>query len=282
MLNYFFKMKFLNSSVNYSEEYAIKTTLVQYVTEYNKFLENYYGNFFKNDSDYFIPNNYKKYYLYITEKKKGVATLFYYPSVESKKYYESNLLVKNTLLEFFVECDITLKANSILLEGYMYNNNTTFLLSDVLFIGNQQINNPNYNERFNLLLNIYTESLSSIININMHPYMTESYMELFLNNFIYKNEIINIEKISNFIKQQLLIVGNPILEGCKFKKTIQKTKKSEIYNVYNLTSNDPEGFLYIKTLQDSIFIKNKFKDTDIITCDCIYNTNFQKWQIISN
>ena len=59
---------FLNNSVNYSEEYNIKKTLCKYIDIYNKYLYNYKNkpNLHDNkECEVIIPNNNKKFYLYI-------------------------------------------------------------------------------------------------------------------------------------------------------------------------------------------------------------------------
>jgi hypothetical protein len=56
--------------------------------------------------------------------------------------------------------------------------------------------------------------------------------------------------------------------------------KSEIYNVYDLKTNEDFGILYIKTLSDSRYIFSLFKNTTEVVYKCRYNERFNKWELV--
>lgn len=275
-------MNFLNNSSKYSEEYVIKSELVGYISQYNKFLENYNLQNF-DDTFKLIPNNNKKYFIFMKKISNTTAIMYYFPSETSKQYYSSNLLIKNTISDFFVECDIVLQEPFYILEGYLYNNKQNYLISDILFIGNNIVNEPDYSSRFNLLYNFYNLYQNEFTNIQLHPYTSENMISLFLNNFIWKHEIVSIETIFGFYKEQKYIIepfSSKTISSTPIFKIIEKTNKSEIYKVYNISTNDYEGLLYIKTLQDSIYMYNLTQNCDTCTLECVFNSNFQKWSAI--
>ena len=244
-------------------------------------------NTYKHDNvnDIYIVNNYKKYYLYIHKN-----ILYFYPSDESKKYYKNNLLKKNVVSDFFLECDINnlLKEQNYLFEGYMYGDNDNckeLLLTDILFCGNTLIVDSEYSTRYTLLYNIFNTTSFNFIRINnsvsikLHPYTSEKMLKTFLNNFKWCKEVISIERISNFSKQQYIITGN---SSSKYNsqptlKIVKKTSKSEIYQVYDTLTNDNEGLLYVKSLYISKKLDELFKNNPILELNCVYNFNFQKW-----
>jgi hypothetical protein len=184
-------------------------------------------------------------------------------------------------------------------------------------------------------------NINNVLSIGIHNCINHFLINVFLNNFIWKNEIICIETIRNFEKKtEFLPVQNNNTGSCLSvslsfclvqtrtevgtdpnrgrdrpeqrsgqvrtqsvsqdvsSKKIVKTKVSEIYNVYNIQTNDFEGILYIDTLKTSRYLLSLFKESisnssidfrpeqsrdrehDEIIHDCIFNTYFQKWQIV--
>jgi hypothetical protein len=231
-------------------------------------------------------------------------------------YFTTFLLIKNTINDFFIECDMKFDDQSYLLEGYLYGNSTKqhFLITDILF-RNGNIIQSEYSNRLHLINELFFNKISKMNNINnvlsigIHNCINHFLINVFLNNFIWKNEIICIETIRNFEKKiEFLPVQNKNTGSCRSRtqsgsqdvssKKIVKTKVSEIYNVYNIQTNDFEGILYIDTLKTSRYLLSLFKESisnsstdfrpeqsrdrehDEIIHDCIFNTYFQKWQIV--
>jgi len=301
--------KFLNNSVDYCEEYGIKKSLCKYIEIYNKYLYNYKKGIHLNDnkeSELFIPNNNKKFFLYVFKHNiKNSYVLYFFPDKNCKMYFSNFLLIKNTINDFFIECDIKFDDQSYLLEGYLYGNSSKqhFLITDILF-KNGNIIQSEYSNRLHLINELFFNKINKMNNINnvlsigIHNCINHFLINVFLNNFIWKNEIICIETIRNFEKKlDFLPVQNTNTEseGKKVSsKKIVKTKISEIYNVYNIQTNDFEGILYIDTLKTSRYLLSLFnqheerqdpdsvtrQDHDEIIYDCVFNTYFQKWQII--
>jgi len=289
-------MKFLNNSVDYCEEYEFKKILSKQIETYNIFLnkKNNECENYKNDGLYnniYIPNNNKKYFLYITKKNDQYTTMYFFADVLSKKYYQDFLLVKNTLVNFFLECDLTFEHQSYLVEGYLYgsnlyaNNSSSdkmhYLITDILFIGDRIID-YNYNNRYDIINDIFfkllpkMKNINNLINIGIHNTINETFIPIFLNNFAWKNEIICIENINNFNKTQKYLNAN-VQEKSNIDKKIVKTKTSDVYKVYNIETNDYEGLLYINTLKMSKHINNLFKKCEEQVILCTFNTQFQKW-----
>ena len=57
-------------------------------------------------------------------------------------------------------------------------------------------------------------------------------------------------------------------------------KKSEIYNVYTNETNECLGLLYIKTLNDSKYIRSLLEGKDEVVHSCKFNERFKKWQLV--
>ena len=281
------ELKFLNNSVDYSEEYVIKNVLYKYIETYNMFLYNYNSklNLSDKDSNIIIPNNNKKYYLFIQKKNIKNTTLFFFPDLISKKYFNDFLLIKNTIEEFFIECDIRFDDNSYLLEGYLYENEGKkhFLISDILFKGDTLVE-CQYEYRFNMIKDLFykkisvKEKINNLLSIGIHNYINEDILPMFLNNFKWREQIICIEYINNFEKNKKLLSQKNKMNNKTLKKVI-KSKISDIYNVHNIDTNNFEGHLYINSIKMSKYISSLFKDSDTLKLQCSFNTYFQKWQI---
>lgn len=297
-------MKFLNNSVNYCEEYDFKKILSEYIEKYNIFLSKNINNCenYKNNgvnTTQCIPNNNKKYYVYITKKKEQYTTMYFFADLISKKYYDNFLLVKNTLVDFFIECD-TIFDDTFLLEGYLYGNNLynndidlsdnrmNFLITDILFKGNELIE-CEYEKRYELINDFFFDKLSTlknlnnILNIGIHPCIHESFIPIFLNNFLWKKEIISIEHVNNFNKIQKYLQKKDITnESSNIQQNIKKvikTKIPDVFKVFNIETNNYEGLLYISTLKMSKHVNSLFESCEELLLNCNFNTHFQKWQL---
>lgn len=294
-------MTFLNKSVNYSQTTLLKSSiLAPLLKNYNEFLLQSKGSSVVLNQDvntgisydYIIPNNNNKYYLLVTKKSQLEQTntnyniLYFFPDS-----YQCNLVKDENELskDFYLEIDNTFK-NDFLLEGYLYKQDDKYeyLLTDIL-VKNNNVINVAYELRMTLLneilLEITREKLKQLNNhmtINIHPIFdmeNENLVSIFKKNFIYKNEICSIERISKFQKtryiEQAFISTNKITSSTK---NITTTNYTDVYNVYNYTSNNFEGILYIKGISQSKHMKELFKQNKILHLECTYNTKFFKWQ----
>jgi hypothetical protein len=296
-------MTFLNKSVNYSQTTLLKSSiLAPLLKNYNEFLLQSKGDTVVLNQDvntgisydYIIPNNNKKYYLLVTKKSQLEQTntntnyniLYFFPdSYESNLVKHEKSITDESSKDFYLEIDNTFK-NDFLFEGYLYKQDDKYeyLLTDIL-IKNKDIINVSYELRLTLLneilLEITREKLKQLNNhmtINIHPIFdmeNENFVSIFKKNFIYKNEICSIERISKFKKTRY------IDQAFVYKTTIKNittTNYTDVYNVYDYTSNNFQGILYIKGISESKHIKELFKQNKILHLECSYNTKFSKWQ----
>ena len=295
--------KFLQSSCNYSEIHLFKSKILRPILEsYNEYiLKSKINNF--GDKYYMIPNNNKKFYMLITNKieinsnntNSKYKILYFFPeSCESK--HSLNILEKNKISDFFVEVDnqllVDFKYSKYLFEGYLYNNEN-YLITDILFIDNKIVD-CNYQLRygliFNLIKKISTIKFNGHLNINIHPIFDfqdhentndNKLLSIFKNNFIYKDEINNIEIIENINLKKIRKNAENLNKQSLNETCIKRITpfKSDVYNVYNIDNNNHEGILYIKSMNDSKHIRELIKNKNFIEVKCIYNTHFNKWSI---
>ena len=160
-------------------------------------------------------------------------------------------------------------------------------------------------------------NLNDHLYINLHPVFNntnENMITIFKHNFIFKEQLCCLEKIELFSKERSIIVDYPSegtpcgwshypSEGtpCGWShypsegntqentkdyviKLIEKTKYADVYNVFDKVTNNKQGILYIKGVKDSKYIKELFNknSNSIIEHECIFNKNFNKWQINPN
>lgn len=270
--------KFINNCVSYSESNVLKIKLLKpLLTNYNEHLVNINKNSFKNslnNIEYLIPNNNIKYYLFITNKininnqSKNYQLLYFFPDV-----------ITNENSDFYMEIDYRFTKDNCLLEGYMYNK-STFLATDILFTDAKLVD-VSYNLRRSLLKDLlYSKNLDNNNNINghfnigIHHVLTnEIFLNIFIENFIYKKELKSIEYINENIKTKKHF--NVIKQ--KSQKIIEKTKYIEVYKVYNIETKNEEGILYIPKLIYAQKITEILKNNTSTIINCKWNDRFYKW-----
>lgn len=293
-------MSFINNSVNYSQTSLLKTSILSPLLEnYNNFLlKSKNSNITLNQDvntgisyDFIIPNNNNKYYLLVTKKtlleqsNTDYNILYFFPGTDLEQKEQNQIIFK----DFYLESN-KIFDHDFLFEGYLYKNNDKYdyLLTDIL-IQNKDIIKLSYELRLTLLNEILFKTLSGIdrlkdlnnhMTINLHPIFNmenENLVAVFKKNFIHNSQICSIERVSMFEKQRYIELQHNNIQ----KKIITVSEYTDVYNVYNYTTNNLEGILYIKGIKESNYMKNLFKQTtDKIVIDCIYNTTFYKWQPI--
>ena len=294
-------MSFINKSVVYSQIGLLKQNILSPLLNiYNEHLLTMgSGNQLLNKDintgasfDYIIPNNNNKYYLLVTKKSllessnSNFNILYFFPD-NNQLENDADSIVKNTMSDFFLEINNTF-ADDFVFEGYLYkknDDNYEYLLTDIL-MQNKSIINVSYELRYVLLneivMSITREKLKDLNNhmtINIHPIfnaVNQNLIKVFGNNFIYKNEISYLERITNFEKTRFIGITNK--ENAE--KYIEMGKYTDVYNVYDKTSNNFTGILYIRGISESVQMKTLFKNQKRILLPCTFNINFKKWQPI--
>lgn len=300
-------MSFLNKSVNYSQTAYLKSNILSpLLVSYNNFLLKLSGNTNINldvntgiSYDYLVPNNNKKYYLLVTKKSVldnnevgqngnlyNILYLFPDQTLDKDTTSNSKIDIDNEYSDCYMEID-KLFDDELLLEGYLYKheNKCEYLLTDVL-VKNKAIIDVSYELRYVLLNEIVRKigrlrlrQLNNHMTINIHPIFnteSEALIKVFKNNFVYKEQIVAIEKICRFSKRRFVDKKQD-----NEMKNIEVGCYTDVYNVYNKDTNNKEGILYVKGINESRKLKQLFKDAgNLITLNCVWNTKFCKWQPI--
>lgn len=283
-----YRRNFLNTSLNYSEVDLFKKEvlkpILQSCNESNKKSLSK-ANVFDKDK-YLVPNNNNKYYLLVSNKSNSnnrYKTLYFFPE-EFKE---------NTCSDFFMEIDnsVNLPKSVYLFEGYMYNQSNTdgkkYMITDVLYIENRPIENK-YSLRLNIfreiLVNANLKDINNSLTISIHPIFKINEIEdeqlytILKSNFIYKKEICSKEYIFDYVKE------NYVQDDYKDSelKNISTTKYIDVYDVYNVDTNDTEGILYISSINMSKKMIQIFKEKNasekIVKIKCKMNKKFKKWE----
>lgn len=296
-MNYFYilviLMSFVSKCVNYSQCFVLQNKILQPLLKmYNDFLlkqkisnDNFCLNKDVNtglSSEFIIPNNNIKYYLFITNKSKlettkdKYNTLYFFP--------DTNNIQDNRLTDFYLEIDERFQQE-YLFEGYLYtrtDNKLSFLITDVLIINNQPVI-TDYATRLTtineIIMNINLFDLNNHLSITLHPVFqkaNENLIKIFKDNFIFKSDICSIELINDFVKTRY--INKVDLKDTD--KIIEIGKYSDVYNVYDNVTNNYIGILYIKGLKQSKIMKNLFLNKNKIILRCKFNNDFKKWEPI--
>lgn len=276
--------KFVKNSVNFSETNLLKKSILLPILQaYNEIILKSNSIAIHESNSFFIPNNNKKYYLLITNKiNMKYKTLYFFPN----NYEPINILEKNTVSDFYIEIDsntlIDFKQSNYLFEGYYYNQ-SNFLVTDILSIDSKIID-CDYSLRYSLINNLFNktklQNLNGHLSIGIHSIFdyNENYKDIlsvFKHNFIFKNEINSIEIIKENNLEKIKCYNPNNKENAN--KIITKTKYIDVYNVYNIETNNKEGILYVKTLNDSKLLHELLNNLESINIKCKFNIHFNKW-----
>lgn len=277
-------MSFNNKNIDYSQTVLLKNKILKPILlNYNLFLQKKEKDFSFEENQFIIPNNNKKYYCLIIHKSQLEDTKENFNIL----YFFNEPSNDNDVHDFFIETNYLFSEN-ILLEGYLYNypNNSMFLTTDILF-KNNEIVDVDYKFRYTLLnelfypINLSLRNINNNITISIHAIFNndnKNMINIFKNNFIFKNEICCIETINSFNKKRFLDDLNT--EISNQSKIIEKTTYTDVYDVYNDQTKEKEGILYVKGIKESKEIKLLFKNItgNRIVLMCQYNKKFNKWQ----
>ena len=153
-------MSFVSRGVNYSETERLKSKFLKPICEnVDSIIRNlkvHKSNFYKDrtdngepDDEMYIPNNNKKYYLFMIKKKLVTNCdnncdwnlLYFFPDEKMLKSYENDKIQINNLSDFFIETEVGFNnVDCCLFEGYLYNLTGEiydFLITDILYIYKQ-------------------------------------------------------------------------------------------------------------------------------------------------
>ena len=290
--------KFIASLVTYSEKDVLKTKYFSSILElYNKCIISSPKSLINKGQKYIIPNNNKKYYLLILNKhditpnnmNSKYKICYFFPDT----YHISNgILDKNTMSDFYVEIDSNktqFDKNIYLFEGYLYGDSSKhYLITDVLSIDGKIISVP-YSIRYNIINQIIScQNLSNLnghLSINIHSIFdvddndidlqSEQIFHMFKNNFLFNDEISSLE----FIEENTVEKINKTTKKNDSIQTkrITKGKYFDVYNVFDVETNNFENILYVKSLNDSRKLRSMFETKDQIDLKCKFHEYFKKW-----
>jgi len=275
--------KFINSTVSFSQTNFLKKNILSpQLLKYNEYIQKQ-STAPQIGSHYFvIPNNNVRYYMFVTTKKKldtqcrdNFNILYFFQA-------GTDIDAANDA-DFYMEINGTFE-HEMLFEGYLYHNDNRkeYLMTDILMTQGDVIDSD-YAFRFFLLneiLPVPIKYLNDHLSIKLHPVFdneNENIIKIFMDNFIFKDDIQCITKISNGGLKQTF-VEKLHANSIRAMKYIEKTNLSEVYNVYNASTNNKEGILYIKGLDESKRLIALFKEHHRHYIECQFNIRFQKWQ----
>jgi hypothetical protein len=272
-------MKFEHQKLNQCMFFK-ENILQKIINEYNNHYKKYKDETYILQDSYLLLNNNNKYYCLITSKKvfynnnqkdNNQSILYFFNN------YDSN--------DFYIEIDFNI-TYTLLLEGYMYNNNLNYYTTDLLY--NNYIVKDTFIKRYEKLKEITTHlkiKTKEYIQLDLQEVILKEniqYLNLYKNKFKYKNELTHIEIINgDYNKHNIKLDKNDTIEKCSGVKKIVKDKNLvEIYKVYSTETNEFEGILLVQSLKESKLLNKMFlHNSNEIKYECLYNKTFNKFQI---
>jgi hypothetical protein len=274
----------------YYKDY-IKNILYKIVEDENIKRQNYV-EVDEENKRYLLVTNGEKYYIWISKFS------------ESKFLKDENKELDNKAIIFIFNRNLDKEqwviipdnvikwenSDEYLFEGYLFDNEMYF--SDTIY--------PNFNRgyiyRRTIMKEIFTEKTEKMVYIREYRGEKDIILGKIINmieikedgkdetmkRLILKNFKHNIKNTTEEIVNGKDIIKSESKQDIKVDtiedKIIERGNKIEIYNVYNVESHNKEGLLWVKTLKQSIFLREEFKeDVTRIKIKCRYDTNKQKW-----
>ena len=230
-----------------------KKSLKRYIETYNRYIVSL-GSDYNLDlhETFYIPINNQKMYCIVLNN-----TIYFF--------------TRNGNSDFFIHLRNVFKED-MLLEGYMYDE-SMYLITDILMT-NGKVVDKNYTDRYNILFNFDYSKLNNLnnkITVKIH----DIYTEFPESKVTYHRSFV--EQITNTIKvnERVFDFDSEIV-----KKLVKKGKYSDVYLVYNIDTNDPEGILYVKTLKMSRDLRIFYERDEESIINCKYNLKFKKFEPI--
>jgi hypothetical protein len=282
------KSNFVNNSSVYCETDLLKYKILSPILEkYNQaILDNENKSSvlnFTNVPSYIIHNNNIKYYLLIVNKNlvnsdtNNYKIMYFFPEIETNTNSDYYSEINN--LKGVNEKNVFSK-NIYLFEGYMYGT-LNYLITDILYA--DSVVSVDYQCRQAILNEMFYGNFPKMFNgnitLDIHPTFKQQQESeakaVFKNNFLFKDELNSTEYIINdkLIKtQKYTPINNTIV-----KKLLKKEDNlQDVYYVYNIDTNNKEGIAYIRTLSESIKMRELLVN-DSVAIDCDFNQLFKKW-----
>jgi hypothetical protein len=283
--------RFLKDSVDYSETTHVKKNILRPILEkYNEIMldQSKIKSVLLDKSSYIVNNN-RKYYLLILPKTNATQSykiLYFFPDSSGINEFGKNNINNK---DFFLEIDYKscFSKKYYLFEGYLYDN-SYYYITDILYF-DESVITFDYMARYNLINEILFSSLNELKGLNgyltfgIHTLLDcDSKINLFQNNFEFKDQLVSIETVSHnsLKKSRHYYMTYPTLVESKI---IIKSKYSDVYKVLNNKTNNEEGILYIKSLNDSNKMNDIFSQKTIgssVSLKCEYNHVIKKWKPI--
>lgn len=285
-------MSFINKSVNHAQTVLLKTKFLAPVLKtYNNIVKKHMDDIDLSLNYHIIPNNNKKYYLFITKKsnievcKENYDLLYFFPDEETKQFAQKSKVALHWVSDFFLEINKTFEED-LLFEGYMYKREDkfTYLITDILYKTDKVVD-VDYKLRHCLVneitMKLQLKRLNDHLTIGIHPIFmsdNENMVCIFMNNFVFQEDICAVENIHKHNKRNA--IRNNIMKKDNKEKRIEKGPYIDVYNAFDSESGENNGILYIKGLEESKKMKVLFKhkNSTAVIVNCSFNEHFNKWQ----
>jgi hypothetical protein len=223
--------------------------------------------------------------------RESYNILYFFPDDATREYVQQTAIKTHSITDFYMEVDAKFNRE-YLLEGYLYNHSNgmqTFLITDYL-LDSTRVVDCDYSLRYTLINELVQstsglKALNNHLDIGIHPVFSqdsENMIPIMQNNFVFASQLCAIEKIENFTKTRVLQAPLDSQSHATETKLISKGQFTDVYDVYDFTTKNHQGILYVKGLQESQKLKQLMLATegDLVSITCSYNHIFNKWQAV--
>jgi hypothetical protein len=209
------------------------------------------------------------------------------------KGFEYCLFINQLNKEYFYckfRFNVELYAGTLFLGEFFKNDNGSwsYYIEDIHYLENKSMQKVPFSERiesiYNVLKSRYTwDEMMNICHLEIKPYFMYNYLEKIRDcKYIDKlyfipesfNDSIKVIKIENEI-EKINSSSNSNVNNVQFL-TFKQTSKPDIYMLTNDRGID-HGIAAIKSIEQSKFIRNYFRNNTVYRTQCTFNSIFKKW-----
>jgi hypothetical protein len=164
----------------------------------------------------------------------------------------------------------------------------SYYIEDLHYLESKSMERVPFSKRleniYNTLKMRYTwDEMMNICHLEIKPYFTYNYLEKikecnYLSNLYFIPEsFFDSVKIVNL--DSVITIDKPEKDHGYKMLTFKTTEQPDIYTLTDDSGID-HGIASIKTLEQSKFVRNFFKNNNVYRAKCKYNTSFKKWTLM--
>ena len=186
--------------------------------------------------------------------------------------------------------DIELYSGTLFIGEFFKNDkgSWSYYIEDIHYLGSKSMKTVPFSERLEMICNTlksrYTwDEFMNICHLEIKPYFMYNYLEKikdckYLEKLYFVPELF-FDPVKVINLESVIKVDQPVLDPGHKMLTFKKSDQPDIYTLVDDQGVD-HGIASVKTLEQSKYIRNHFKNNNVYRVKCKFNSVFKKWTIV--